>query len=369
MPPRLFELLQAKEPCWLEILAASASIEDAKYVHPETKLTPLHLAVMTKDTKKNEFRVGVIRSLLQSDLTSTEVACSELGYTPLMYACSVQDLDLLEYDIPVVKLLMEYNPQAFSVMGSPTGHTALDLHIMSMSRLLEDKTMNVSCNSENIPKIRKRGNCTCLLNALLEYDLGISMWKSLELLLACNTLQIMDHVAKEDAYTLSQRLLDRRQQREHDSSPMHNGSRKFQKSFWVWDFLLAILKSEHQHTYRDVKPVPPFNALHTACQIADFPLPFLILCMRAYPAQVRTPSVIKDELPIHSVAGWEVRCKSKVARKLMTLTQLLSAHPTSAHIRNEEGKTPLSLAIETGTAWDSGIRLLLTAQKEKSLIL
>jgi hypothetical protein len=57
-----------------------------------------------------------------------------------------------------------------------------------------------------------------------------------------------------------------------------------------------------------------------------------------------------------------------VARKSMTLTQLVYDHPTGAKVRNRQGKTPLSLALETGTAWDSGVRRLTAAQKEESFV-
>ncbi len=372
MIPRLFELLQAEIPSWLEVLAASTSIEDSQFVHPETNLTPLHLAVMTKDWKNNDSRLAVIRSLLQSDLTATEVCCYERGFTPLMHACLVvQGLDLknLEHDVPVVKILMEYNPKAFRIR-SPAGHSALDLHIISMSRWQQDVS-SMRSSSFDIPSNgEKTTKSTPVLNALVEHDLGIALMTSLDLLIKCNTLEVMEHVAYEEAHALLERLKDRRRQRRHPNEelPMPSGTRNLQ-GFWVWEFLLSILRAEHQHTFQDVKPVPPFNALHMACQIDDFPLPFLMLCIRVYPTQVRMPSIVKSDLPVHSVATWQVPCESKGARKSMALALLLTENPTSSQRRNEDGKTPLSLAIESGTGWNNGVWRLTAAQKESSITL
>lgn len=394
--PQLFVLLQEASPPWLEILAASSSIEDSQYVDPDTNLTPLHLAVMAKtDSMRNDFRIGVIRSLLQSNLTATEVCCHEHGFTPLMYACLVLEgesflLESLELNVPVVKLLMEYNPRAFQ-LRSPRGYSALDLHILTMSRWWQQDTSRSSTSttitmhhdllrrtkSATVNGNKKSGTrCVCvLLNALVENDLGIALMKSLDLLLACNTLEVMEYVAQEEAQAFMRRLKDRRQQRRHPNValPIPAGSSRTTFStlqgFWVWEFLLAILRAEHQHTFVDVKPVPPFNALHMASQIDDFPLPFLILCIRMYPSQVRTSSVVKSDLPLHSIASWQVRCESQIARKSMALTQLLAEHPTASQRRNDDGKTPLSLAIETGTAWNSGIRRLTAAQKEEDSII
>jgi hypothetical protein len=116
---------------------------------------------------------------------------------------------------------------------------------------------------------------------------------------------VLEHVAQEEARCFAGRLRDGRKERQSgDKMAVPVGSRNLQH-FWVWEFVLIILKSEHQHTYLDIKPVPPFNALNTASQVVNFPLAFIILCMRAYLGQVRTTSIVRSELAVHSVAGWE----------------------------------------------------------------
>lgn len=368
MPPRLFELLEEETPDWVEILEASTLIEEAKYVDPLTNLTPLHLAIMAKKTS-NGARIGAIRSLLQSNLTATEVICHEMGYTPLMYACRTQHLSDLEDGANIVRLLLEFNPHAFR-LTSPCGHSAIDVHIMSISKIQQE-----SSTIRNMfgGKRESKGivtPCTLVLKVLTEYDFKFFLTKSLDLLLQCNTYEIMEWVAQEELTAFGLRLRDRQRQRMKPNKPLPvpSGSRHL-KAFWVWECVLLFLRSEHEHTYKDEKPIPPFNALHTATQVPDFPLPFLMLCMRAYPAQVYLSGFVNAELPIHSVATWDCQLDAEVvARKSMSLTQLLSDHPSSSRSRNEDGKTPLTLAIETGTGWNSGIRRLTSAQKEDSPI-
>jgi hypothetical protein len=99
VPPRLFELLEAEPQMGGDSQGIRQHFEQDRYVHPKTSLTPLHLAIMAKDTKNNGARVAAIWSLLQLDLHSTKVQCGELGYTPLMYAYIANDLVHLEYDV------------------------------------------------------------------------------------------------------------------------------------------------------------------------------------------------------------------------------------------------------------------------------
>lgn len=375
MPPKLFELLQEDEPKWIEVLEASTSIEDAQYVDEETQLTPLHLAVqatnnLTSSTK--ESRIGAVRSLLESNLTSTEVKCASKGWTPLMYACVTVDLDSLEDNVPVIKLLMDYNPRAFHILTTQ-GRNPLEMHIMSISKLKQEKSTIGSMFVKHKGKGSKAADealCTSILKVLTHYDIGGALAQSLEILLACNSLDIMEYVAEEEAQAFVIGLRERRKQHQNPEEVLTVPSvaSKNLQQFWVWEFVITILRSEHHHTFGDVRPVPPFNALHTASQIPDFPLPFLMMCMRAYPSQVRTPSVVRADLPVHSVAGWDAHEHPKMARKSMALTQLLSEHPTSSNTCNEQGKTPVAIAIESGSSWKTGVRRLAMSQKQSSVV-
>lgn len=373
MPPRLFELLEAEKPKWVEILEASCDVDAASYIHPVSSLTSLHLAVKAKDPAHNNARLGVIRSLLLSSVKPTEIKCEKHGYTPLAYACIATTMEDLEHDAAIIKVLLENNPRAFRICSSE-GHSPLDIHIMSMSRLQRQTRIG-----GHLPQggTMKPQTCTSVLKAIVENDMGISISRSLDLLLACNSLEVMEHVTQEEARSSLVRLRDRRRQRAASEGkelcepvpglPVPTGSRNCQ-GFWVWEFVLTILRAEHEHTFGSIKPLPPFNALHTACQIPGFPPAFTILCMRAYPSQLRTPCIGDSGLPIHSVASWEVDTTGCHARKGMTLVEMAHEHPTSCRYRNRQGKTPLSLALESGTTWQSGVRRLTLAQKQDSFV-
>jgi hypothetical protein len=106
--------------------------------------------------------------------------------------------------------------------------------------------------------------------------------------------------------------------------------------------------------------------MHAAARVKDCPLPFLILAMRSSPMQVRTADAETGNYPVHFIAGWDISDHSSVSRKSMALSALVSEYPQATKIRNKIGKTPLSLALETGTTWDQGVRRLTSFQKEHS---
>jgi hypothetical protein len=189
----------------------------------------------------------------------------------------------------------------------------------------------------------------------------------------------MEHIAQHETRSFLVRLRDRRRQRDLSMKrtsqksnsivplPIPPGSRTCQDCFW-WQFVITILRAEHEHTFCDVKPLPPFNALHTASQIVGFPPSFLILCLRAYPSQLRISCIGYSGLPIHSVATWDASNNGSQARKAMALVEMVHEHPTSSRYRDVQGKTPLSLALASGTSWQSGVRRLTLAQKENSFV-
>uniref|UniRef100_A0A6U5PFZ2 Uncharacterized protein n=1 Tax=Grammatophora oceanica TaxID=210454 RepID=A0A6U5PFZ2_9STRA len=240
---------------------------------------------------------------------------------------------------------------------------------------------------------------TALLKALLAAHNnnnnkgGPGLAKPLEILLECNSLAVLEQVALEEAQASSSKLRARRQARAKGegasvmsalSTP--SGSTNF-STFWVWEWALVIFKSDfmkkfHTHAHyannqnksssrdqqqQNQQSPPTFQPLHAAAQVKDCPLAFLILSMRAYPQQVRTPADdIHGNLPLHTVAGWDVTDPSSVSRKSMALSTLVSEYPQASKVRNKQGKTPLSLALETGTSWDNGVRRLTSFQREGS---
>jgi len=329
MSPHLFSLLQDNEPDWVQILEASSRIEDTCHVDAKTHQTALHLAVLNRDPQKASIRLGVIRSLLQTNPEATMVQCHERGYSPLMYICCTRDFSDLKQDATIVKLLLECNYKSF-FLRDKSGHSVLDIHLKAISNLHQsDKTTGQKCSF--------------VLKALMELDLGVAIPHTLDLLLACNLTKVMTFVAQAETESFEARIRARKGvgQDTHSTPIAISPPHAFQK-FWIWDFLMIILRAEHEHTYRDVKPVPPFNAVHTACQTVDFPLPFLILCTQVYARQVLCPSVIKANLPLHSVSSWKAT-PEMTTRKSMTITHLLQGRSSSATKKNSQGKTALSM--------------------------
>jgi hypothetical protein len=88
-------------------------------------------------------------------------------------------------------------------------------------------------------------------------------------------------MAEEEAPAFAGRLRDQcKQQKSQEPLPVPAGFGNPQNAS-IWDFVLVPLRSKHKHTYSDIKPVHlPCNVLHTASQISDFSLPFLMLCMQ-----------------------------------------------------------------------------------------
>eukprot|EP00934_Nitzschia_sp_Nitz4_P000632 Nitzschia sp. Nitz4//scaffold44_size153857//75247//76371//NITZ4_002725-RA/size153857-processed-gene-0.125-mRNA-1//1//CDS//3329552169//632//frame0 len=369
--PRLYDLLEQSldshtEPSWQDLLPLTSSSEEAQFIHPETGLTPLHLAVMSRDS--SSVCLDVIESLLETDLSATEEVCTRHGFTPLMYACQTKDLACLESDARIVSLLMEYNVDAFS-WSSLEGHSTLDIHILAMSALesIQTPSTTTTSSSANVP-------CTSVLRVLLgDRNVGVLLPRTLDFLLSCNSLEVLERVALVESRAFMAQLAERRQARgpsgtnpnATNPAKTRNAMKQHPPSFWVWEFVVEFLRCEHEHTFAGVEPMPPFDALHTACQMDDFPPAFLMLCKHAYPEQVSRSSLVHGGHAVHAVASWDVvGCRSKACRKSIALTELLTDHPASARARNDQGKTPLTLAIESGTSWNGGVSRLTQAQKD-----
>ena len=112
------------------------------------------------------------------------------------------------------------------------------------------------------------------------------------------------------------------------------------------------------------------DILKAACGLAGCPLPILTLAMTAFPNQIKE----KDEMhgnvgnfPLHEVCSWPCEQDSAStdpvisSRKGMAISALRQRYPNAAFVSNNNGKTPLDLALATGTTWDGGVRKLVRA--------
>lgn len=222
------------------------------------------------------------------------------------------------------------------------------------------------------PKKKACDATLSILKAILEEENSTTgLAKVLDTLFECNSLAVLEQVSLEEAQALVMRVRARRQAL---SSVVNlqpaSGSTSF-ANFWVWEWALMLFEADYSRRYgsstvtsSDLSTAaPPFYALHVAVQVKDCPIPFIILAMRAYPEQVQKVDERTGNLPLHFVSAWDVSDPSTVSRKSMALNVLVSEYLQAGRVRNQRGKTPMSLALESGTSWDNGIRRLTSFRK------
>lgn len=341
--------------------------EECEYIDPASKCTPLHVVVLGRESSNPSGRLSAVRAILVANPDAAKVKNSPDGLTPLHLACMVADdaPSKLDEDLAVVRLILEMNPKAVNVT-SRDGYAPLDVHIIAISKL---KRQGDIMSFRRPKKGSKAGGFTAILNTLLEEDVQGGVARPLDLLFESNSLAVLEQLALEEAQASSSKLRARRMARTNGSSVANAcsaASTNF-SNFWVWEWALILFKSDFKRRHVQYnRPTPSFSAMHAAAQVKDCPIPFLMLAMRAYPSQVRAPDNSNGNLPLHTVAGWETTDPSSISRKSMALSALVSEYPQATKLRNKSGKTPLSLALETGTSWDNGVRRLTTFSREPS---
>jgi len=363
--PELYKLVQSES--WVKVVQrVTKHADEAQYVSPDTKMTCLHVAVKACKTSNTSARIAAIRALVEAYPEAATLQDSEFEHTPLAYVCLVdaESSKNLEDDSEVVRLMLEFNRKSLQVF-SKDGYSPLELHIMAMSRM---KRKGDALGIRRSKKSQKRDPATSILRALLKEEHSTtSIAKALDTLFECNSLAVLEQVALEESLASTLRLRARRQARSSGGSVQTiDGTTNF-ATFWVWEWALMLLEADYVRRYADVTPSPPFLPMHAAAQIKDCPVPFLILAMRAYPDQVRQVDERTGNLPLHFVAAWDVSDPSTVSRKSMALNALVTEYPHAGSVRNNRGKTPMSLSLESGTSWDNGVRRLTSFRKEGSV--
>ena len=396
---------------WVTILEYVIQGDQAQFVHPVTKLTPLHLAVTLNNhsndnSSRDATKIEVVKTLLEVFPKAASIQCVCRGFTPLMYSCIVQSENDIITTAAIVKLLLEHNPSCFHMISNE-GQSALDIHIITMSRLQQRMNMEqqrIFSTDKSATRAKQFSNRFCaVIKALTEFqgaELCHLIPATLDLLYSCNALAIGELVSEEEEFeVMSMKPSKHRKGRSSNEAPrLFNENRVDACTLgrstnlahnyrgWLWECVLTVLRSYHAYSSQNKLvasvALPPFDAVHTASQIPDFPLVFTLLLLKAYPKQVSTRlrhqnARIQENnhnaargdktggigLPLHSVASWETT-DDMVARKSMTLTQLLTEYPAGALVKNHNHQTPLSIALETGTSWYHGVRSLTSAQEK-----
>lgn len=353
---------------WSKVLQrVTEKPDECKYVDPACTYTPLHIVVMGRDSSNPSGRLSAVRAILVAHPDSAKAQNDADGLTPLHLACMVEDdaPEKLEEDLAVVRLILEMSTKAINITNR-NGYSPLDVHIIAVSK---QKRKGDLSSFRRPRQTRKAGTSVAILKTLLEEDLQGSLARHLDVLFECNSLAVLEQLALEEAQASSSKLRARRQARSNGSNVANTFSAASTNftNFWVWEWVLILFRSDyHRRNAQYSRSMPSFSAMHAAVQVKDCPIPFLMLTMRAYPSQVRKADDSNGNLPLHTVAGWETTDPSSISRKSMALSALVSEYTGATKIRNKSGKTPLSLALETGTSWDHGVRRLTTFSRESS---
>lgn len=363
----LYSLAAERE--WSKVVQRIAEKpEECKYVEPASKLTPLHLIVLGRDSKSSSGRLSAVRSILSTFPEAATMQNEKDGLTPLHFACMVESdaPEKLEEDYGVIQLMLDKSPNAVDILSNE-GHSPLESFIITMSRLKKEiKTEGEKDSVGRDKEGNNFGSSTKILKALLEKARSDSTARWLDVLFECASSALLEQIALEEAEASSSKLCARRQARSKGidtTTALPAPSTKFLTS-WVWEWLVIILKAGDMKTGADSnQSEKPFMVVHSACQVKDCSIGLLMLIVRAYPNQVRIEDETTGDFPLHMVAGWETLDPTSISRKSMALSVLISEYPDATKIRNKSGKTPLSLALETGTSWDSGVRRLTTLSR------
>jgi len=288
---------------------------------------------------------SIIQTLLNRHPEATALQCHWNRFTPLHCAVQTNSIANLESDAKLVAAILRKNVAA-AWLKSKHGLSPLALHIVAVSHLMKG-----SSNKEGIQNYKPP---TLMVQILAPHCRLPQLEEALELLYSCNTTAILQQFTQHEIQHHESRLLYGRP------------TRPAKIDFWVWDWALALLKAihlQHQKQQQQQQPTngststppttanskaPPFRALHTAAQVTDCPVPFLLWALRAHPTQVRLPdNAVHKNLPLHAAAQWQPSSGS-CCRKSIALTALVSAFPKALHAKNAAGMNPMDLEAASG---------------------
>lgn len=332
----------------------------AKHVSSSEGTTSLHLAVMSrmgyklKSGNNKEHKpapLDLIEDLLKAYPEAACVADKENTYTPITYACLVNDES---YDVDdalqVVQLLLEYSPNCVEIFTSG-GLSPLDVHIVSYSHHYGKQQIEpIGRSSTGVLRCLLE-TCPTLAQARLEKD---KINGPLELLFRCNTDVFMEAVNTEPEDSDDEMTVP-----EKRGSVVKSVSRT-----WAWKWSILVLK----YHYLAKRPKgAQFLAVHAAADMPACPLPVLSLTMYAFPKQIRVPDEVHGYLPLHSICSWpchqEALSEEAVtsARKAAAISAVLQEFAHGAKTYTKDKESALELAIASGTSWEGGLRKIIRA--------
>jgi len=307
----------------------------------------------------------------------------------------------------ICRILLKYAPDCTKVFTAG-GLSALDVHVVSYSQRRNQKgnnhrrrrqhqknnkkySSNASTDERSLILTDSKSNKeeetthhhpltgrtnTLVIRTLLEADPTLAHVRiskdrvtgPVELLYRCNSADFLTVVSQDEMKELGKK---RGIEKEDSSRKMR---KNLMSHWWVWRWTILILK---YGTVPFKKRGAKFSCLQAAAGLVGCPLPILTLAMNAFPSQIRELDEMHHHgrnytgvgnLPLHEVCSWpcaqeDVASTDPVipSRKGMAIAALLGEYPQAAKMVNAKGQTPLELAVESGTTWDSGVRKLVRA--------
>jgi hypothetical protein len=333
----------------------------AKFVSSNDGTTALHLAVMSRANP--QIRDGAQEGLKAASLQLIEqliIACPESAiirctlkkYTPLCFACLVTDKGYdMEDSAKMIRIILKHSPHS-ALVFTDESFSALDVHIISYSRLFQEKEEIQSRNGRS---------STVVLRTLLKASPSLALSRSygnrvrgpVELLYRCNLNEFKEASGQEIAVF-----------GKHNKNSAACSVLSSLSQWWAWKWTLMLLEVASKFEGFDAiieEETTIFLAVHAAAQLEGCPVPILALAMDAFPDQVkmRNPTKGLNNCPLHYVCGWvsDALCINGdpviVKRKRKAIALLLEAFPKAARMTNSLGETPLHLAIETCSPWET----------------
>ena len=277
------------------------------------------------------------------------IRCKLKGYTPLdkVAASRTENEYILESDAKVAELLIRSSvKELVNSRNNFERLSPLSLHVKAMSMLQSriKPLLASSTRQRQGPNVGEPSKqhlhraSKVVLGAMAPHSSLEVVSEALETLYSCNSLIIMDMISQEEKRTRQNVLLDFGKQARGRSAAGH----------WIWEWLLDLLAVLHTRTAADRHA--PFHALHLISNLPNCPPPFLLLAMRAYPYDIKTPDPSSGNLPLHNVAAWAATSNvPSTVRKYMCIESLSMAHEEGLALANAAGKTPVDLDNEAGT--------------------
>jgi hypothetical protein len=332
----------------------------AKHVSEKDGTTALHLAVMSRanpmirDGALNDIQPAqlcLIEQLIAACPEAAIIRCTEKRYTPLIYACLVADTGYnMDDSADMVRIILRHSHHS-ALVFTDDGFSALDVHIVSYSRLHQEKKEVYSSTGRS---------STVVLRALLKESPFLALARSygnrvrgaVELLYRCNLNEFKEASGEDIARASKNR---------HSKKQANSSFFSTLSDWWAWKWVLLLLEASSLIQKDDTDEVSPFTAVHAAAQLIGCPVAVLALAIDAFPDQVKARNSWEGlhNCPLHEVCSWVLDDMFVngdpfvLKRKRKSIAMLLEAFPKAARMTNNLGETPLQLAIETCTPWAS----------------